>query len=1116
MGAVIRAVYDFTGLGQATAAAPITVEQVTPFAAFFQGGGASGVLDGNYGDITVAGTSWTINAGAVQPADLAAGTVALFAPAAHGHAVADVTGLQAALDGKAATVHGHALADISGLQAALDGKSDTGHVHVIAQVTGLQAALDGKSATSHGHVIADVTGLQAALDAKLEEVTVDDISAAGTPSNTTYLRGDGSWATPAGGGGGASNWGELGGNLADQTDLQAALDGKAAASHGHDAATTSVAGFMSGADKTKLDGVAAGGTANDSDADLRDRATHTGTQGAGTITGLAAVATSGSASDLGSGTLPIARIADGAVTNAKLANMAANTVKGRANAASGVPGDIAIGASQVLGRGDSGNLAALSFGNGLAVSGTTAGLATAAEATIKGRASGAGTGVPADLTPSQVRAVINVADGATANATNAELRDRTTHTGEQAISTVTGLQDALDGKAAASHTHPASAISDSTAAGRSMLTAADAAAQTALLDTVTSGAKGLAPASGGGTTNFLRADGTWAAPPGGGGGNDWSDPVDSNIIPDADGTRDLGSNATRFDQAYVDELHVTEGIVLTEAADHPVAPAAEIGQLWVSNDATQRLMFTDDAGADKEVVFAGGGATVGAFTELLGLNSGAAVDVNSKSLLEARIGGVDLALATGDTYSGTHNFASATVTLPGAAVTALDLFTTSVRGVVPGSGGGTTNFLRADGTWAAPPGASGGDAWGDPVDADIIPDADGTRDLGSTAARFAELHVDAIDLNGTTIDGADGLADPNAPRIVFWHDSVGEIGWLEVGSGLSITGTTLTATGGGSGDVVGPASAADNAIVRFDGTTGKVVQNSGVTITDAGEVRLPYVATPAAPPADTVALFGRRVAGRMLPAFAGPSGLQSSLQALIARNKVGIWIPPGNATTVPGVFGIAAMTATGTATARNVATTNLFTRLRRLGYVSAGTAGSLAGIRQPALQYTTGDGAGLGGFFMVIRFGVAAFTSDMRMFVGLRATTAAPSNSEPSVFTNSVGVGCGAADSNLSIFYGGTSAQTPIGLGANFPAKTANTDVYELALFAPPGATGTIHYEVTRLNTGDVATGTLSGGAAVLPDSTVLLTALMAWVSNNATATAVGLDVASFYIETDY
>jgi hypothetical protein len=32
----------------------------------------------------------------------------------------------------------------------------------------------------------------------------------------------------------------------------------------------------------------------------------------------------------------------------------------------------------------------------------------------------------------------------------------------------------------------------------------------------------------------------------------------------------------------------------------------------------------------------------------------------------------------------------------------LDAFTSSLKGVVPASGGGTTNFLRADGTWAAP------------------------------------------------------------------------------------------------------------------------------------------------------------------------------------------------------------------------------------------------------------------------------------------------------------------------------------------------------------------------------------------------------------------------------
>ena len=45
---------------------------------------------------------------------------------------------------------------------------------------------------------------------------------------------------------------------------------------------------------------------------------------------------------------------------------------------------------------------------------------------------------------------------------------------------------------------------------------------TAMLDNFTSTLKGLVPLSGGGTTNFLRADGTWAAPPGGGGGGSYT------------------------------------------------------------------------------------------------------------------------------------------------------------------------------------------------------------------------------------------------------------------------------------------------------------------------------------------------------------------------------------------------------------------------------------------------------------------------------------------------------------------------------------------------------------------------------------------------------------------
>lgn len=42
----------------------------------------------------------------------------------------------------------------------------------------------------------------------------------------------------------------------------------------------------------------------------------------------------------------------------------------------------------------------------------------------------------------------------------------------------------------------------------------------------------------------------------------------------------------------------------------------------------------------------------------------------------------------------------------------------------------------------------------------------------------------------------------------------------------------------GVGDVVGPASATDDAVVRFNGTTGKLLQNSTVTISDAGNLGL--------------------------------------------------------------------------------------------------------------------------------------------------------------------------------------------------------------------------------------------------------------------------------------
>jgi len=60
------------------------------------------------------------------------------------------------------------------------------------------------------------------------------------------------------------------------------------------------------------------------------------------------------------------------------------------------------------------------------------------------------------------------------------------------------------------------------------------------------------------------------------------------------------------------------------------------------------------------------------------------------------------------TYSGAITIGSSPVTSSGTITITPNVFTSVLPGIVPASGGGTANFLRADGTWATPPGGGGG------------------------------------------------------------------------------------------------------------------------------------------------------------------------------------------------------------------------------------------------------------------------------------------------------------------------------------------------------------------------------------------------------------------------
>lgn len=113
----------------------------------------------------------------------------------------------------------------------LDGVTATAtHFNYLNTLTGnVQTQLNGKAASSHTHPVSQVTGLTASR-ALVSDSSGHPAVSAVTSTELGYLDG----VTSA---------------------IQTQLNNKAAISHSHSAATTSAAGFMSAADKTKLNGL---------------------------------------------------------------------------------------------------------------------------------------------------------------------------------------------------------------------------------------------------------------------------------------------------------------------------------------------------------------------------------------------------------------------------------------------------------------------------------------------------------------------------------------------------------------------------------------------------------------------------------------------------------------------------------------------------------------------------------------------------------------------------------------------------------------------------------------------------------------------------------------------
>ena len=355
----------------------------------------AGISDGDKGDITVSGSgaAWAIDAGVVTTTKLGGDITAAGIALLNDATAADqrtTLGL-----GTAATT---ASTDYATAAQGTDARTPLAHTHAPSDITGTAVVTadarlsDARTPTAHVHAAGDITS-----------GTVDTARlGSGTANSGTFLRGDQTWAAASGG----VSDGDKGDITVSASGATWTIDAATVTlAKQADLAANSIVGNNTGSPATPLALSAAQvktllAIASGDVSGLGTLATQSGTfsgTSSGTNTGdqTSIVGITGTKAQFdtavtdgnflyvgdvttnathtgdvtGSGALTIA--AD-AVTYAKMQNAAAgNVVLARAAATSGDFSEVAVGASQLLGRGSTGDVAAITLGSGLSMSGTT-------------------------------------------------------------------------------------------------------------------------------------------------------------------------------------------------------------------------------------------------------------------------------------------------------------------------------------------------------------------------------------------------------------------------------------------------------------------------------------------------------------------------------------------------------------------------------------------------------------------------------------------------------------------------------------------------------------------------------------------------------------------------
>lgn len=300
------------------------------------------------------------------------------------------------------------------------------------------------------------------------------------------------------------------------------------------------------------------------------------------------------------------------------------------------------------------------------------------------------------------------------------------------------------------------------------------------------------------------------------------------------------------------------------------------------------------------------------------------------------------------------------------------------------------------------------------------------------------------------------------------------------------------------------------------------VGNALLNDTHSGYSDYSAISNPSPPAADTLRLYARKVAGRMVPKWTPPSGVDTPIQAALYGNNIVMYLPNTSATLG---LNLGTPWVVGGTVAHPQPTAGMYTQCKRTTSTNVVTTTNqtlgASSIATTAAQFWVGNSVGLGGFFFFARFGIetltAASPNATRLFVGLQSGTTNILASDTIPAISCVGLWHDTTDGanviNLLTKDGTTATKNALTGSPTTPYSTGQG--YDFYMFCKP-ADSTIYYRLDNLNTG-----------AILVDSSVTTT-----IPNNATfmgpvcgmsngtanivASTVGIGINRLYVESDH